>query len=230
LPIVEYGPPPARRRCRRAKEVQMANDSSSGVTPTLEFEDQRVIAPTLHHVNLATRQLQAMIDWYGLVVGMRVVHRAEVGAWLSNDAANHRLALLDREQFRDDPEKIHRTGLRHTAFEYATIDELLASYVRLKDEGILPRFCIDHGMTISFYYADPDGNRVELQVDNYGDWAKSKDFMLHDPRFAADPLGPDIDPDALVEARRQDASLEELHERGYNGGFPVEDPLDPLMR
>ena len=27
-------------------------------------------------------------------------------------------------------------------------------------------------MTFSYYYADPDGNHVELQVDNFGDWAE----------------------------------------------------------
>jgi catechol 2,3-dioxygenase len=29
-------------------------------------------------------------------------------------------------------------------------------------------------MTLSYYYKDPDGNRVELQVDNFGGWAASK--------------------------------------------------------
>ena len=29
-------------------------------------------------------------------------------------------------------------------------------------------------MTLSYYYKDPDGNRVELQIDGFGDWPASK--------------------------------------------------------
>lgn len=36
------------------------------------------------------------------------------------------------------------------------------AWLALKDQGIVPHACLDHGMTMSFYYADPDGNSVEL--------------------------------------------------------------------
>ena len=49
--------------------------------------------PALHHVNLKTTQLAEMIEWYGKVTGMTVTNQAQVGAFLSNDAANHRIAL-----------------------------------------------------------------------------------------------------------------------------------------
>jgi catechol-2,3-dioxygenase len=55
------------------------------------------------------------------------------------------------------------------AFEYTSCDELLDNYVRLKGLGIVPHASLDHGMTTSFYYVDPDGNSVELQYDNFGD-------------------------------------------------------------
>ena len=48
------------------------------------------------------------------------------------------------------------------------MDELLDTYQRLKSDGIVPHGCLDHGMTTSFYYVDPDGNSVELQCDNFG--------------------------------------------------------------
>ena len=69
-----------------------------------------MIKPTLHHVNLKTTRLQEMIDWYGRVAGFEVTHRAPVGAWLTNDAANHRLALLAMPGLEDDPAKNSRTG------------------------------------------------------------------------------------------------------------------------
>jgi hypothetical protein len=30
---------------------------------------------------------------------------------------------------------------------------------------------------------------VELQVDNFGDWSKSKEWMKTSPEFAANPIG-----------------------------------------
>jgi catechol 2,3-dioxygenase len=182
--------------------------------------------PTLHHVNLKTTRLQEMIDWYSLVIGTEVTFQFEGGAWLSNDAANHRIALLTLPGMRDDPDKIQHTGLHHSAYEHPSMDDLLDTYARLKADGILPHACLDHGMTMSFYYLDPDGNSVELQADEYGDWAKSKEFMRSSPQFAADPIGVNIDPDQVLAARDAGASAQELHRRAYSGEFTPDAPLD----
>ena len=69
-----------------------------------------MIHPKFHHVNLKTTRLQEMIDFYGTLVGAEVIFQDEVGAWLSNDEANHRIALLAFPNFVDDPEKDTRTG------------------------------------------------------------------------------------------------------------------------
>lgn len=184
--------------------------------------------PVMHHVNLKTTRLAEMIRWYGLTIGLEPVHVTAdgTGAWLTNDAANHRIALLAVPGLADDPDKIRHTGLHHTAFEYASMDELLDTYVRLKAEGILPHACLDHGMTMSFYYVDPDGNSLELQVDEFGDWSRSKDFMLHAEAFTADPIGTNVDPEQLVAARAAGASADELHQRAYAGELSPEAPLD----
>jgi catechol 2,3-dioxygenase len=182
--------------------------------------------PKLHHINLKTTRLEELIEWYGTVVGLTPNFRYAGGAWLTNDDANHRIALLCVPGLSDDPDKIDHTGMHHTAFEYADLGELLDTYVRLKDDGITPHGCLDHGMTTSFYYADPDGNSVELQTDNFGDWQRSAEFMRSAPEFAADPIGVHIDPDRLVEARAQGASAEEIHRRGYAGEFTPPTPLD----
>jgi catechol 2,3-dioxygenase len=182
-------------------------------------------APALHHVNLKTPRLQEMIDWYALAVGMRVTHAFTGGAWLSNDGANHRLALLATPAIRDDPDKLVHAGIHHTAFEYATLDDLLETYVRLEQAGVEPHSVLDHGMTLSFYYPDPDGNSVELQVDLFGDWAKSTEFM-HGERFAQDPIGTYVDPEALVAAWRDGTAADELHRRAYEGEFAPSEPQD----
>lgn len=182
--------------------------------------------PTLHHVNLKTIRLQEMIDWYALVVGIEATHQFEGGAWLSNDAANHRLALLTLPGMEDDPDKLRHTGIHHTAYEYPSMDDLLNTYTRLKGHGIVPHACLDHGMTMSFYYLDPDGNSVELQYDQHGDWAKSKEWMHTAPEFAANPIGVNVDPDQIVAARDTGATMQEIHDRAYSGEFTPERPLD----
>ena len=40
--------------------------------------------------------------------------------------------------------------------------ELLGNYRRLKAVGIMPVWCINHGITTSIYYADHDGTMLEL--------------------------------------------------------------------
>lgn len=185
------------------------------------------IHPRFHHLNLKTTRLQEMIDWYSVVVGAEVIHRDEVGAWLSNDDANHRIALLAFPNFTDDPDKETHTGLHHSAFEYADFGELDASYLRLKEAGIEPDFCLDHGMTFSYYYKDPDGNHVELQVDDFGDWKASGEWMRTSPDFAANPIGVFVDPAKVADAAAAGTPFAEIHSRAMAGEFaPPAPPLD----
>jgi catechol 2,3-dioxygenase len=189
-------------------------------------EDTTIIRPTLHHINLKTTRLQEMIEWYTTVVGMKLMHQFPGGAWLTNDEANHRLALLFSPRFSDDPDKLVHSGIHHSAFEYATMGALLDTYSRLKFLSIEPHACLDHGMTTSFYYEDPDGNSVELQSDNFGNWQESSGWISTSPQFAADPIGTPFDPDQMVAARQAGASFAELHQRAYAGVFKPSGPLD----
>ena len=142
-----------------------------------------MIKPKLHHVTMKTSHLDEMIAWYGKVIGAKVQFRDQVAAWTTNDTANHRIAFLAVPGLADDPQKISHNGMHHTAFEYDSFDDLMTSYDRLRKDGIEPAFCLDHGLTISLYYKDPEGNYVELQSDNFGDWNKSSEWMRIVGRF-----------------------------------------------
>jgi catechol-2,3-dioxygenase len=189
-------------------------------------DETQVIRPAMHHVNLKTTRLQEMIDWYGTVIGAQPNFRSDMIAFLTNDDASHRIALMAIPGLKDDPEKLARTGMHHTAFEYPTLDALLASYLRLKNERILPGACLDHGPTLSFYYIDPDANMVELQADNYGDWEASAEFVRHDLRFLANPIGGFVDPEQIVAARREGLTPWDIHERAFRGEYPATRPID----
>jgi catechol 2,3-dioxygenase len=190
-------------------------------------DNGQVIPPKFHHVNLKTTRLQEMIDWYGTVVGAEVLFQYDLGAWLSNDEANHRIALLAFPNFVDDPEKETHTGMHHTAFEYGSFDDLNETYQRLRDAGITPDICLDHGMTFSYYYSDPDGNHVELQCDVFGDWTKSREWMRSSLQFKEDPLGKFVDPERVAADRARGVSFEEIHAKAMEGGYaPETAPVD----
>jgi catechol 2,3-dioxygenase-like lactoylglutathione lyase family enzyme len=178
----------------------------------------KVIVPArLHHVNLKAYHFEEMRDFYTALIGIHP--NAEVGTfgWYTYDTANHRLALMHLPNFTERVEA--SAGMHHMAFEYDSLDDLMQTYLRLKKIGILPVGVLDHGMTTSFYYRDPDGNYIELQVDNFGlDPAQSTAFM-HTPAFLGNPIGVPINPESYVAAWQTGASLHELHERSYSGEF-----------
>jgi hypothetical protein len=76
--------------------------------------------------------------------------------------------------------------------------DLISSYDRLRKVGVEPAFCLDHGLTISIYYEDPEGNYVELQSDNFADWKLSTEYM-RTRAFAENPIGRFFDPGHVYE-------------------------------
>src|SRR5207253_3166068 len=103
---------PPRKRQRERIEMEAASAAGSAVS----LDDQTVIKPAIHHVNLKTARLDAMIEWYGKALGMEPNFRSEIIAFLSNDGANHRIALTALPGFQSDPEKLTRDGMHHIAF------------------------------------------------------------------------------------------------------------------
>jgi catechol 2,3-dioxygenase len=183
--------------------------------------------PIFHHVLLKTTCLQETIDWYTAVVGCEAVFQGPGIAFLSNDGANHRISLLSSPLLQEDPDFQRHAGMHHLAFEYASVDDLLDTWVRLRDDfGYEPHMSLHHGPTLSFYYVDPNGNSVELQADAFSDWALSKEFIRESPQFKADPIGKFVDPAKLVAARAAGAKTDELLRRAYAGEFSASIPPD----
>ena len=136
-----------------------------------------VIKPALHHVTFKTTRLDEMMAWYGTVLGGTINFKDDHNGWMTNDQANHRFAFLSVPGLEDDPDKVKHNAMHHCAFEYESFSDLMSSYARMRDEGIVPAFALDHGITMSLYYKDPEGNFVELQSDNFGDWKRSTEWM-----------------------------------------------------
>jgi catechol 2,3-dioxygenase len=182
-------------------------------------ESMTTIKPSLHHVTIKTSRLDEMIAWYGLVIGAEVQFRDAGAAWTTNDAANHRVAFLTVPKLSDDPDKTSHNGVHHFAFEYGSFAELMASFDRMRKSNVEPAFCLDHGLTISLYYKDPEGNYVELQSDNFSDWSKSTEFMRTSPDFAANPIGTFFDPGRVFDAFKAGMNFAKLQKDIRAGAY-----------
>lgn len=159
------------------------------------------------HVVLRTRKLKEAVEWYGSVLGMEVVFGNDFASFLTYDEEHHRLALLMTPQEELAPPGA--VGMDHVAYTFNKFGDLMQTYKRLKGIGILPVWCINHGPTTSLYYQDPDGNRVELQFDNFSTQEELKDFMTSGA-FDANPIGVEFDPDRLLERYQNGDEIEEL--------------------
>jgi catechol 2,3-dioxygenase-like lactoylglutathione lyase family enzyme len=170
------------------------------------------IVPTkLAHVVIRTRKFAEMLAWYRTVFHLRTSFEAPVIAFLTYDDEHHRIALVNTSHL-PAPDRMY-SGVDHFAFTYASLSDLLSTYERLKGAGILPFWSINHGPTTSLYYRDPDGNQMELQVENYETLAESTAYF-HSAAFAANPIGVDFDPDMLLQKFRAGAPLSELLRQG----------------
>ncbi len=128
--------------------------------------------------------------------------------FITYDDEHHRMGFA---QLPGDP--VHNTpknpGLAHLAFTYANVRDLLAQYERLRDRGIRPVVSVNHGPTLSLYYLGPEGNGVEFLIDRFKTSEEATAFMTG-PIFKKNPVGIDIDPEAMVARTRGGASDEEL--------------------
>ena len=181
-------------------------------------------SPRLAHLVYRTRNFEHMLAWYKEVFHARVQHQNPVIAFLTYDDEHHRLALIDLAILQpdaNDPEKHGLVGVDHIAYTYQSLDDLFGNYTRLKSKGILPYWCIHHGLTISMYYADPDGNQLEFQVDRF-DSPRESNAYICGPDFDLNPIGVEFDPEDWL--RRVDAgsSLSDFLERR------VHEPVSPI--
>jgi catechol 2,3-dioxygenase-like lactoylglutathione lyase family enzyme len=179
----------------------------------------------LAHLVLRVSSLERSVAWYSEVLGARVVGSGGFFAAITYDEEHHRIGLLEvsgaareTETFgasalvHDEAERAATAGadalqfstepgLEHVAFTYDSLDALLNTYVRLRDHDIKPILVVNHGPTTSLYYNDPDGFRVELQIDNLP-MGMAQEFV-DSPEGQANAVGVVLDPEELL--RRYEA-------------------------
>ena len=176
------------------------------------------------HVVYRTRRFEEMIRWYRTVFDAKVQHRDPVLAFLTYDDEHHRFAFANLAVVDPEGTETNRRGIvgvDHVAYTYPSLRDLFENYAQLKELGIVPYWCIHHGITVSMYYGDPDGNQMEFQVDCYGSNDAANTFM-RGPHFAENPIGVEYDPEAWLARLRAGDAPESLLPR------TVHQPVSPI--
>jgi catechol 2,3-dioxygenase len=134
----------------------------------------------LAHVVYYVRILNASVHFYTTVVGLK--HTGTIfngqAAILTGGGTHHELLLI---QVGDapGPQQGRRIGLYHAGWKVGeSLDELRRVRARILENGYDLDGQSDHTVSQSLYLRDPDGNEVELFVDDPAfDWRNDASWM-----------------------------------------------------
>ena len=178
--------------------------------PKSARERGRIAPVKFAHIVLRSPQIDAMVDWYKTVLEAEVVFGDKMAVFLNYDDEHHRIGITNMPGVPAPTAMM--AGVEHFAFTYETADDLFATYERLRDLGICPYWCINHGPTLSMYYRDPDLNQVELQIDVF-DSIERINAWFEQSDFEVNPIGVKFDPEDLIRRYRNGEALGTLLDR-----------------
>ncbi|KIX06971.1 uncharacterized protein Z518_04947 [Rhinocladiella mackenziei CBS 650.93] len=152
----------------------------------------------LAHVVLRTTpaNYRKMVTFYQELLNGEIILEEKTFAFLRYDYEHHRVGILMTPE--TEPKEGDRAGLEHVSFTFATPTAMARVYQHLKSIGYEPYWAVNHGMTSSMYYRDPERNKVEIQIENF-DTPEEADAFVRGPLFTANPVGADIDPPSWAE-------------------------------
>lgn len=186
--------------------------------------DMKHIRPAkFAHVVYRTRRFTQMLEWYKTVFGAEIKYKNEALAFLTYDEEHHRFAFADMSVLQPNGAETNNrseVGVDHVAYTYTSLRDLLENYARLKAKEINPYWAVHHGVTVSLYYADPDGNQMEFQVDSFETSAESHTYMAEN--FDANPVGVEFEPEEWLAKLRAGVPGSELLNRR------VHEPVSPI--
>src|SRR5262247_4679982 len=139
------------------------------------------------HVVLGCRDPHTSIKFYTENLGMELVqfNQELQMAFFSFGEQHHDIAVIKVP----DDQPVGSSGLSHTALQIEGGEaELRELYHQLKDHGVKMEMTVDHVLTKSVYFFDPDGNRLEIFSQEMPA-ADAKQF-LHNARTGAEVMQP----------------------------------------
>lgn len=150
-------------------------------------------ATAMGPVRLKTANVAPLVEWYTTGVGLGVLaeRREPGGSVVELGVGGRTLVVIEEAPGLRGPDPAE-AGLFHTAILYPDAASVAAAVVRLsRMPGIRFAGTGDHHVSQAFYFADPDGNGVELYVDRPREtWRWSGDRVFMTTEY--------IDPSAFV--------------------------------
>jgi catechol-2,3-dioxygenase len=121
---------------------------------------------TLSHFGIHVTDMTRMEDFYTRVLGLLVSDRGALPGgptlvFLSRDPDEHHQLVLVTGR----PPGGGYNVVNQISFKLPALADLKAAHARMREEGVKEFRIVTHGNAWSIYFADPEGNRVELFVD-----------------------------------------------------------------
>jgi catechol 2,3-dioxygenase len=125
------------------------------------------------HVVLRVQDLDRSVAFYSGVLGLTEVARRDFGsgpmAFLSSGDTHHDIALVETGRAAGPGEN----GLHHFALKVGdSLEELGRVRSELEAAGVTIHDARDHRVSQGIYLSDPDGNLIELFVDDDAIWRR----------------------------------------------------------
>ena len=141
----------------------------------------------LGHIVFYVRDLETSLKFYEKVLGLKRIEGGELpfkAAALTSGRTHHELLLIEIGDAPGPPPGPRR-GFYHAGFKIGdSLDELKKAYHELLSAGVKVKGMSDHTISKSIYLHDPDGNEIELYVDDPDvDWED-------DPAAVLSPIRP----------------------------------------
>ena len=183
-----------------------------------EFDADSPLRPSrFGHIVLRTAQFPEMAHWYKTVLNAEPLFETPFATFLTFDDEHHRVLVATDPNAK--PKDTSAAGVAHYAYLYDSLADLMTTYARLRDQGITPTYCVNHGFQFSLYYHDPDKNEVELGCDNFATRQEMNDWF-EEGHFAKNVYGYDFDPEQVYGWHRDGVPDREIFERTYGGEAP----------
>jgi catechol 2,3-dioxygenase len=121
------------------------------------------------HVVVLVRDMDEMVDFYTKVLGFRVTDRGplpgsgatEIVFMSQVDTDHHQIAFSSGARDENPPNSVN-----HFAFRVDSLDDVKSMNKRLAEDGrVKNRLPLTHGNAWSIYFADPEGNGIEVFCD-----------------------------------------------------------------
>ena len=133
---------------------------------------------SLGHVVIYVRDQQRAEAFYHGLLGLPIAVRSPRAPVTFFTLGNHHdfAVAAVGEDAQDPPAK--SVGLFHVAFKIGdSVEELREAKVKLEDAGLKTR-AVDHIVTQSLYFHDPDGNMIEFYVDDSDGWKQGSKLVV----------------------------------------------------